>query len=110
MRVSGREGARDPYANSLDFGLRAENSLGESIRRVQGAPAGSNPTLTLVACFEAIPLGSLQWLLISMGDAHTICENLAARGIPRFPWDRSIRRHPVGFRGPYGNGLVLGGP
>ncbi len=106
--VSDQERAKDFYLNTLGFELRQEAPFGDGMRWIEVAPEGSTASMTLVTCFESMPPGSLQGLVVATDDIRATHEELVARGVP---FDFPPTEMPCGtqavFRDADGNGLVL---
>jgi catechol 2,3-dioxygenase-like lactoylglutathione lyase family enzyme len=108
--VSDQDRARSFYIDTLGFELRTEDTFGEGMRWIEVAPHGSTTSLTLVTWFEAMPPGSLQGLVLSVGNVPATHDQLLAKGVS---FDFPPREMPGGlqavFRDPDGNGFVIAG-
>jgi len=105
--VTDQDRAAAFYTEHLGFRVTADNEMGPTMRWVQLA-AGDEPTnLTLTTWFDTLTAGTLEGLVIDVGDPDACQAKLVAAGfecsdVADEPWGRYFT-----CKDPDGNGLVV---
>jgi catechol 2,3-dioxygenase-like lactoylglutathione lyase family enzyme len=103
--------AKDFYVNVLGMELLQDMPMDSAMKWIQGAPKGSEASITLVTWFESMPAGSLKGLVLETQDKEATIAEFASKGfvieseIDEQPWGRFVT-----FDDPDGNGIVLRAP
>jgi catechol 2,3-dioxygenase-like lactoylglutathione lyase family enzyme len=105
--VADQDRAAAFYTEHLGFGVIADMPMGPAMRWVQLAAGDATTTLALVTWFDTMPAGSIEGLVIDVGDPDACQAGLVASGVECSevgdePWGRYFT-----CRDPDGNGLVV---
>jgi catechol 2,3-dioxygenase-like lactoylglutathione lyase family enzyme len=105
--VTDQDGAAAFYTEHLGFRVIADLPMGPGMRWLQLAADDAPTTLTLVTWFDNMAAGSIEGLVIDVGDPDACHAGLVASGVECSdvgdePWGRFFT-----CRDPDGNGLVV---
>ncbi|MGH6653831.1 MAG: VOC family protein [Actinocrinis sp.] len=110
LPVSDQDRAKEFYVGTLGLKLVRDNPMGDGLRWVEVAPAGSPTGITLVTWFPTMPAGSCKGLVLQTSDVDGDIVRLREAGVTvdgpqEAPWGRFAT-----LDDPDGNGIVLAGP